>query len=103
MMHKWMSSGALPNLQGVVRIGQTDHKEYNVGLHTYEDLLLGHKTGTMDPDADETSILLQAEKVVKPDDVVNFEFTSGQRLNAICQFINLTHAQALLENLKQRH
>ncbi|KAB8262941.1 hypothetical protein BDV32DRAFT_147117 [Aspergillus pseudonomiae] len=77
MAKDWLSSGALPNLRGVLTIGQSDYDGYAQGLHTYETLFSEYKEGVTAPEVDATFLLDLAEKAVTPDDVVRFEFTSG--------------------------
>ncbi|OGM44080.1 AMP dependent ligase/synthetase [Aspergillus bombycis] len=72
-----LSSGALPNLRGVLTIGQIDYDGYAQGLHTYEALFSEYKEGVAAPDVDAAFLLDLAEKAVTPDDVVRLDFTSG--------------------------
>ncbi|GAB1205570.1 hypothetical protein APSETT445_004247 [Aspergillus pseudonomiae] len=89
MAKDWLSSGALPNLRGVLTIGQSDYDGYVQGLHTYETLFSEYKEGVTAPDVDATFLLDLAEKAVTPDDVVRFEFTSGL-------LASLTHGSAIV-------
>ncbi|GAB1196232.1 hypothetical protein APSETT444_005500 [Aspergillus pseudonomiae] len=90
MAKDWLSSGALPNLRGVLTIGQSDYDGYVQGLHTYETLFSEYKEGVTAPDVDATFLLDLAEKAVTPDDVVRFEFTSVGLL------ASLTHGSAIV-------
>ncbi|KAE8369807.1 hypothetical protein BDV27DRAFT_152689 [Aspergillus caelatus] len=77
MMKNGVSSGALPELHGVLTIGQNDYDGYADGLHTYETLFADYKQGVTHPDVDATFLLQLAEKAVTPDDVIHLEFSSG--------------------------
>ncbi|QMW34242.1 hypothetical protein G4B84_009708 [Aspergillus flavus NRRL3357] len=77
VMKNCMSSGALPELNAVLTIGQNDYKKYAQGLQTYEALFAEYKEGVTGPDVDATFLLRLAENAVTPDDVVLMEFTSG--------------------------
>ncbi|KOC10780.1 AMP dependent ligase/synthetase [Aspergillus flavus AF70] len=77
VMKNCMSSGALPELNAVLTIGQNDYKGYSQGLQTYEALFSEYKEGVTNPDIDATFLLKLAEKAVTTDDVIRMDFTSG--------------------------
>ncbi|GMF74124.1 unnamed protein product [Aspergillus oryzae] len=70
VMKNCMSSGALPELNAVLTIGQNDYKGYSQGLQTYEALFSEYKEGVTNPDIDATFLLKLAEKAVTTDDVI---------------------------------
>lgn len=77
MMKNCVSSGVLPELHGVLTIGQNDYDGYADGLHTYEALFADYKEGVTHPDVDATFLLKLAETAVTPDEVIHLEFSSG--------------------------
>ncbi|KAE8142337.1 hypothetical protein BDV38DRAFT_295124 [Aspergillus pseudotamarii] len=64
MMKNAVSSGALPELHGVLTIGQNDYDGYADGLHTYEALFADYKEGVVHPEVDGTFLLQLAEKAL---------------------------------------
>ncbi|KAE8387002.1 hypothetical protein BDV23DRAFT_162144 [Aspergillus alliaceus] len=60
-------------------MGHTDYARYIDILHAHEALGYGVMSRATDPDIDARIMSKDAEKTITPDDMVNLEFTFGQR------------------------
>ena len=63
---------ALPDLRRVVNLGNMGPGESGVEMQSYSGFISGAQSVFM-----KDSMLLRAEKSVKPEDILNLQFTSG--------------------------